>query len=49
MKESTMSKGQHGNKEAKKPKKAHPLNTPQDVAASALAAGAIAPDRQKKK
>jgi hypothetical protein len=49
MKENTMSKGQHGNKEAKKPKKEHPSTTPQDVAAAAVAAGAVAPNRQKKK
>jgi hypothetical protein len=48
MKESTMSKGQHGNKEAKKPKKAHPSTAPQDAAA-AVAAIAVAPVRPKKK
>jgi len=43
-----MSKGQHGNREAKKPKK-DPAPKPSSVADGVPAATVAAPDRQKKK
>jgi hypothetical protein len=49
MKETMMSKGRHGNKEAKKPKQAQPAPKPTSPASVAPAMTGVAPDRLKKK
>ena len=49
MKETMMSKGRHGNKEAKKPKQAQPVPKPTSPASVAPAMTGVAPDRLKKK
>jgi hypothetical protein len=46
-KESIMSKGQRGNKEAKKPKKARSPGTPPESPAAMPKDGPVEPDRRK--